>query len=436
MIHSILRQIWNQRRSNGWLFAELLIVFTLMWYCVDVLYGFTHAERQPKGYDLEHVYKVRLSCNPTQIVWCDSADSLQQFWFKPLEEVFRRIKQYPAVESAAMWLGTDAYTRGRVYQGYTTDSVHVVEANIRYVSPEYFDVMRIPIVQGSGMFAPGKTGFASDAGSSLLFSSAGWNPTASPQPAVMTSDLADSLFQTSAGALNREFMDYYNYGFRYRISAVCALQKTDDYARYEPFILTPFPGWFYESQNIPFVSIRVRPEADTDDFAARFLREMTPQLQVAPFFLFDARSYKDQKVERDAAEGVTPYIRSARLIVVFFVFNVFIGLMGTFWFRTRHRRSEIALRMAMGSSRARIRAQLLGEGLLLLAVAAIPAVIICINMVMADVTFTEATDASWERFIICVLTVLGLMALMVIAGIWYPASKAMTVQPAEALHDE
>ena len=33
MIHSILHQIWNQRRSNGWLFAELLIVFTLMWYC-------------------------------------------------------------------------------------------------------------------------------------------------------------------------------------------------------------------------------------------------------------------------------------------------------------------------------------------------------------------------------------------------------------------
>jgi hypothetical protein len=90
MIHSILHQIWNQRRSNGWLFAELLIVFTLMWYCVDVLYGFAHAERQPKGYDLEHVYKIRISCNPTQIVPCTSEDSLQTFWFKPMEEVLRR----------------------------------------------------------------------------------------------------------------------------------------------------------------------------------------------------------------------------------------------------------------------------------------------------------------------------------------------------------
>lgn len=97
-----------------------------------------------------------------------------------MEEVLRRIRQYPAVESAATWLGTDTYTRGRVYQGYTTDSVHVVETTVRYVSPEYFDVMRIPLLQGN----------VSD-----------WNSTASPLPAVVTRDLADSLFQTSAGAV-------------------------------------------------------------------------------------------------------------------------------------------------------------------------------------------------------------------------------------------
>ena len=34
MIKSILTQIWNQRRSNSWLFAELLIVFVLLWRSV------------------------------------------------------------------------------------------------------------------------------------------------------------------------------------------------------------------------------------------------------------------------------------------------------------------------------------------------------------------------------------------------------------------
>ena len=90
MIKSILTQIWNQRRSNSWLFAELLIVFVLLWYCLDMLYAFAYAERQPKGYDLEHVYKVSISTNPTQLVLCSSEDSLQNFWFKPMEEVFRR----------------------------------------------------------------------------------------------------------------------------------------------------------------------------------------------------------------------------------------------------------------------------------------------------------------------------------------------------------
>lgn len=198
----------------------------------------------------------------------------------------------------------------------------------------------------------------------------------------------------------------------------------------------PLPNWFYRWQAVPFISIRVRPEADTGDFATRFSREMTSRLQVDPFYLFEVRSYDEQKAERDASEGITPYIRSARLIAVFFSFNVFIGLMGTFWFRTRHRRSEIALRMAMGSSRRKIFGQLLSEGLLLLVLATIPALIICGNLVTAEATMTEQADATGVRFAIVSLSTFFLMGLMVIIGVWFPATQAMRVHPADALHDE
>ncbi|WP_243462387.1 ABC transporter permease [Bacteroides stercorirosoris] len=110
--------------------------------------------------------------------------------------------------------------------------------------------------------------------------------------------------------------------------------------------------------------------------------------------------------------------------------------MGTFWFRTRHRRSEIALRMAMGSSRRKIFGQLLSEGLLLLVLATIPALIICGNLVTAEATMTEQADATGVRFAIVSLSTFFLMGLMVIIGVWFPATQAMRVHPADALHDE
>ena len=163
---------------------------------------------------------------------------------------------------------------------------------------------------------------------------------------------------------------------------------------------------------------------------------MMSQLQVAPFYLFDIQSYKDQKIERDAAEGITPYIRSARLIVIFFVFNVFIGLMGTFWFRTRHRRSEIALRMAMGVTAEEYAGNCWVKGCFAVGTCFHPRFDDMYQYGYGRCHFYGSHGCHLGRFVICVSIVWILMALMVIAGIWYPASRAMKVQPAEALHDE
>lgn len=64
--------------------------------------------------------------------------------------------------------------------------------------------------------------------------------------------------------------------------------------------------------------------------------------------------------------------------------------------------------------------------MLLLTLASLPALVI----------FTQSTDAGMLRFVSCLLVTWCLMALMVIAGIWFPARQAMKIQPAEALHEE
>lgn len=64
---------------------------------------------------------------------------------------------------------------------------------------------------------------------------------------------------------------------------------------------------------------------------------------------------------------------------IFLMINIFLGVIGTFWFRTQQRRSEIGLRQALGASRRSIFTQLITEGIILLAVVIIPTVIVLIN---------------------------------------------------------
>ena len=44
MIKHILKIMWNQRRTNGWIFAELLIVAGVLWVMVDTFWAvsYTH----------------------------------------------------------------------------------------------------------------------------------------------------------------------------------------------------------------------------------------------------------------------------------------------------------------------------------------------------------------------------------------------------------
>ena len=141
--------------------------------------------------------------------------------------------------------------------------------------------------------------------------------------------------------------------------------------------------------------------------------------------------------------GDTDKVNSQAVVVLFLLVNVFLGLIGTFWFRTRRRRSEIALRMAMGSTRGGVFRLLIGEGLLLLALVTLPAMVVCYNVGMAEFTIGRTSLIStwpieWSviRFLAGSLGAWLLIALMVVIGIWFPARQAMKIEPAEALHEE
>ena len=126
---------------------------------------------------------------------------------------------------------------------------------------------------------------------------------------------------------------------------------------------------------------------DSPDYRSKFLKEIAPHLDTDNMFIADVVPYTEQQYQFEVMKGDVDKVNTQTVVVVFLLVNVFLGLIGTFWFRTRRRRNEIALRLAMGSTKKQIFCPLLmGEGLLLLTLVALPAMIVCYNVGIAEFT--------------------------------------------------
>lgn len=417
MWNTIFNQLWNQRRATAWVWAELMVVIVLLWYAIDLIYNYEGAALQPKGYDTSCVFDLRVDAKPLEML--DDDDNRRAG--EDFTYLYNLIRGYPGVEEVAWHYGTVPYTDDVMYEGYCahTDSLHTVNCKIRYVSPSYFRVFRLKPVAGK-------------------LDEERWRRSEYPMPAQMSTDLADSLFHTAGQeALGRTCFNPYWLGTanpvtNYSVMAVLPRHKLDDYQRYESFIYLPASDWPLFWQNI---AIRVRPD-QAAGFAERFTQDMQQAFDRGIFYLHHIRPYADMKEAYDIEQGTVNYLNTAYAVILFFVFNIFLSILGTFWFRTRKRRSEIALRMAMGCTRRGVMSYYQREGLLLLLLAALPALLICFNIRLADLTVHTLMDPTTLRFFGCFAAALLLLAVIIALGVWFPARQAMKVQPAEALHEE
>ena len=170
-------------------------------------------------------------------------------------------------------------------------------------------------------------------------------------------------------------------------------------------------------------------------FIERLRRDADKQFRVGNLLFEDIRSMQD--IRRSFQLDDMNDFRNQLWGIGFLLLNIFMGLLGTFWFRTQQRRSEIALHLSVGSNRKQIFVRLLSEGLLLLVTATVVALIIDLNV--AYMQYTPLMDEkvmTVPRFLITVGTTLLLMALTMVGGIWIPARQAMKIQPAVALREE
>ena len=123
-------------------------------------------------------------------------------------------------------------------------------------------------------------------------------------------------------------------------------------------------------------------------------------------------------------------MRNLSACAAFVLIAVFLGFLGSFWYRTQQRIPELALRKVNGATDTDLFRRSISEGLILLCVATpfIVGIAALLSDLPDDLGLTLPAWLMWSM----IPVTLVLLALMICGGIWLPARKAMKINPAAA----
>ena len=437
-MNDLLRQIRNEWRANLWLGVELLVVFAVLWYLVDWSYVTLRTWLQPMGFDTEHCYNLSFNRLTPQADGYRADDDTEAD-MKNLLEIVERLRHRPGVEYVAVSQNSIPYIDGSNGFNLRIDSV-MTTGMLRWGQPDFFRMFR---VQGVAVLTEDGRKVQTTSPDSLaaVLESSASNVLIS-RNYVSDHRYASLGYADALPLLGYEVGKGDDGSYSFRIAGICEPMRWSHFSTVNEWG-GPLVGVAMDDDGVigmgnPLyvqVSLRLKPEADTGaDFMEALMDDADRLYTLGNVFLLDVQPFA--ALQRTMELDDVNEARTQLCVIGFLLLNIFLGVIGTFWFRTQHRRSEIALRMAFGSTRSGVFGRLVDEGLLLLTLAAVPVALVAFNVGMAELVDVERMPFDAVRFVVAIGVTWVLMSVMVVLGIWYPARRAMLVQPAEALHDE
>lgn len=413
MKRKLLRQITNEWKSNIWLCLELLIVSVVMWYLVDIFFTNISIICEPRGFDVSHCYLINQRVlNPSSPDYDEEhgRDS------EDFEQLFNALQARPDVEAVAG--GINAY----FYNGSNSGGpINHPELEIpsgryyirRWVTPDFPIVFRMR----------GSKGESSEELARILREN--------PNGVLFSSNLLGP--ESSASELRNHIGDIFDVsGDSLPLVGVYQTARYDDFRSgySSPSHMKTVPlGWFKEAELV----VRVKEKMD-DGFAERLMKE-AENYRFGNFYIASVKSFDDIRTNHQRWR-VKELIHMG-VASVFLAINIFLGILGTFWFRTRQRMGEIALRMACGAPRKSVFRRVITEGELLLLL--VTPIAMVFDWLLTKYEFNTYYNGGYfvaYRFFACVAITWALLALMIYLGSLLPARRAMQTAPAVALKDE
>lgn len=422
MIQHLYKVIWNQRRQNGWIFLELLLVFVALWLIIDMFIVETYSYNRPLGYNVENCWRMRFDNYAPDAPEYVSDSTLQVDETEALQRIMERLRRCPEIEEVCMAFYSSPYSNGNSWKDirpYSADSTKFqkISYHCYRATPEYFTVFRVKDTDGNDL-ADKARNYEGE-----IF---------------MTSEMEKDFFDGASAVGKKVFLSG-NMNNLLTVRAIVNSIRENDFKKPTPSFFEiisqhSFPDYVsYGGAGNMEVSVRMKKPYTEDEMQA-FLSSISNQLSEGNLYVNAVNSWEER---RELVLKENFQMQGIRILLTLFVLvNVFFGVTGTFWLRIEQRRSETGLRMALGSTRRGIGWLLTGEGWLLLA-ATVPVVLLVVfNLYFFEVPDLYNLPFTWWRIALGLGGTMVLMGSMIALGVWLPARRAMKMQPAEALHYE
>lgn len=425
----ILKNLWSRRRRNGWLLAELILVAILSWYIFDPVMVVTYERHLPLGYDADRLCMVSVTMFPQEASGyepqaADSASLVQAYL-----NLVDRVRRHPDVEQAtpvlsfvypgAMGIGTSSF----IAEG---DSVAHTALFIEFLPHTHF-FETYGFQSGKGSMSAAQL---SDLDNGYYY--------------IMTEDLLEGMFRTHTYRNQRCWKVTGTDTCYMAVKGTVKVCKYLSDKRPVPIVFMPLQNPDIRSRldNMRIV-VRLKEGVRMGRFLHDFRPWMLRQLRIGNLYARELQSYDEINAAREFDS--TMLYRCNLSIALFFLVNLCLGVIGTFWMQTRTRREEVGVMLSFGATPHRIRLLLLGEGTALTTLATFIGCFIYLQYAfseglnmgnsLAEVVI-DWIDNFGLHFFLVSLMVYVILLLVVWIGIYIPARRISSISPTEALRDE
>lgn len=407
MKRALLSQMAHEWKNNIWLIIELAVVTLAIWAIMTLLWVQCKGIIQPLGFDPENVYTLDVKSVPSTSPYF--LKEYEDKYYEDRNELIRRLRNNPNVEAVSLHNNFAPFEFNYSGNYFTVegwpDSIGY-GGNVREAEPDIIKVLDIKSTTGKTqeqLIAMLKRG----------------------EVLISHNEGLEEQIGSLEKLVGKKLYPYQKEEGR-RIGDIVERVRRSEY-EYDTrgVLIMPIEA---ESEwgNVILKLKSGKEDAFINDF------NTDPSLShLRNVYLSNLKSLvkKGEALDRETEINIRLMVG----ISFFLLITIFLGLLGSFWFRVQQRISEIAIRKSFGATDAILFRRIMGEGLILL--------LISLLTVSAFVwpfvnKISDYLGEKWWVLLAMEGIVNGVMALGIIISLWYPAWRAMKIEPAIAVKEE